>query len=546
MPRAIAIVVTDLERSRLGLPARVRHEVCGASVLSHTVARAAKVGAVRAVVLVHPVGQDVMAPLGGRKFGKPVMTFADPFGLVDRHTAMRRAARKWALSAWRGGLAGAGCYDELLPAGPLIAAMDDQKADSALLVGGDWPLVDPAISEQVLQRHLNQPLAMAFTFSQAPPGLAGVAVGRELLGEIAAKNGLFGRMLSYNPAQPQADPIGRDVCVAINHEVRGCMRRFIDDTPRSSALIDALAARLGDRFATANARTIAEAATQLDPTRFGNLPQQVTLELTPQRAVTGPITPQHYVQLNRPPMPTDAAIRLVEQMGAEQDIALTLGGLGDALLHPDVFRIIDAARNAGVLGIHVETDLLVDRPILEQLLRAPIDVVSVRLNADTAKMYETVMGGAPGDFKRVVENVQWLLSNRGESVLPWIVPRLVKTKATLADMETFFDRWTHVAGQAVIEPATTGAELMPLLAPLDMAPPRRRPCAQLDRRLTVQSDGRAALCDQDWLGRAPIGDANAAPLADIWLSMTGPRDLHRAGRWNEIEVCSRCTEWHRP
>jgi hypothetical protein len=533
-------------------------------VLEHTLARIARVSAVRAMVLVHPAAQDPMTLLGATRFGKPLAGHADPGNLTDAHHPMRIAARKWSLSAWRGGLAGAGCYDELLPAAPLVDAMKRHKAESALLVGADWPLVDPDLCQRVLEQHLSNPQAMAFTFSQAPPGLAGVAVGAPLLEQIAARQGLFGQMLSYNPRTPQADPIGRDVCVQIDAAVRSCNRRFIYDTDRSAAMIDAIADRLGNRLSSADAGAVADATHQVEADRpggFGRLPQQITIELTPQRAVAGPITPQQYVQFDREPMALDTALHIIEQLGADGDTAVTLGGLGDALLHENWLDIVEAAHRAGVFGLAVATDLLVDQGTLEKLLVAPLDVVSARVNADTARVYEAVMGD--DRFKQVTDNLQWLLAERADreqvepagdgenrarrpAALPWIVPHLVKTDQTLGDMETFFDRWLYFAGQAVIEPATTGCGLMPAQSPVAMAPPKRRPCLQIDRRLTILSDGRVAQCDQDWLGRGCAGDAAVTPLAEIWQSMNELRRSHRDERWGELALCGCCDQWHRP
>ena len=548
MPKAIALIVTDLQRSRLGLASRVAQHVGQMTVLEQTISRVAQVASVRSILLVHPEGQDPLALLSGRKFNKPLRAWAPPSPTSDPYLAMRTASRKWALTAWRGGLAGSSCYDELLPATPLAAALDHDMADSALLLGADWMLVDPDYCQQVLALHLANPQAMAMTFTQAPPGLGGLAISRQLLSNLAKQNGLIGHMLSYNPTAPQPDPIGRDVCVQIEPQVRNCNHRFIYDTDRSTAMIDRLAQQLGDRFSGASARTVAESVAGNEHARCSAyLPRQVTLELTPQRLVTGPFIVQTHVDMQRQPMPLDVASKIVSQLGSDGDTVLMLGGLGDALLYAQWEKVVRAAHEAGVLGIAIETDLLVDQPALEALVNLPVDVVSVRLNADTAHTYEVVMGA--NRFGEVVQKLQWLLSNRQEGDrpgLPWIVPRLVKTHQTLDDMESFFDRWVHFTGSAVIEPATTGCQLMPALSPVDMAPPKRCPCRQLDKRMTIHSDGRVALCDQDWLGRASPGNAVTTPLKQIWQSMDPLRLAHQEKRWDQLELCKVCREWHRP
>jgi hypothetical protein len=106
----------------------------------------------------------------------------------------------------------------------------------------------------------------------------------------------------------------------------------------------------------------------------------------------------------------------------------------------------------------------------------------------------------------------------------------------------------------VIDSPTTGLGLMPDLAVMDMAGPRRRACRQLSRRMTVLADGRVALCDQDWLGRwaaGRIGESGEAgkaggsgdDLAAAWRRLVQ--------RWREQGAgvvgapCDGCREWHR-
>ena len=570
MPNVIAIVPTRLNRTALGLKSLVSQRLAGSTVLEHTVARVARVKQVSKIVLLHGENEDPLSMLGSRDFGKPVCGFVDAHSLMYQEQERVAAARKWSLAAWRGGLGGALCYDELLPAGPMAAMMAEHEAGSALIVGADWLLVDPLICQQVLELHLEHPQAKQMTFTQSPPGLAGIAVGRPLIEGMAKKQGAsFGQIIGYSPTNPQADPIGRDVCVQVPAAVRSCVHRMIYDTPATAAVIERLADRLGDQFYDADAQMIVGAVADLGDggeCRFADLPQMVTLELTPRRQVSGPITPQHYVTIDRSDMALSVAGQIVSQLGQDQDTVLTLGGLGDALLYEDWEQVVVQAHEAGVLGIAIETDLLVDQPILERLLELPIDVVSVRLNADRAATYQKVMT-PPDDigdgFAKVIANLQWLINERnrrmrewpitqdakptaGRPGLPWVVPRLIKTADTLDDMETFFDRWVYCCGHAVIEPATCACGLAAELSPVRMSPPQRIGCRQVERRMTIHSDGRVAQCDQDWLGRACGGDTTVLPLKEIWRSMHSLRHSHTAGQWDELELCGPCHEWHRP
>ncbi len=578
----IGLIVTDLERTRLGLAARLGDRLGDRAVLGHTVRRMAAVPSVERIVLVHPSGQDPAAALGEARVGKPIATHADPNGLRDADTARWRAARKWALTAWRGGLGSASVFDELLPPGPLVETMAAHDAEAALIVGADWCLFDPSLGEAALKLHREAPEAMKIAFTQAPPGLAGVATSRAVLADFHAHRAAFAHALGYQPKAPTPDPIGRDANVPIPPAVRNCNRRFIYDTARGAALIGAVARRLGDRFEAAGAVEVVEACRAIEADEpdlpFRRLPQQVTLELTPRRPVRGSITPQHHVRFDRPDLDVDLGRRIIAQLdgaggngggaaakrgsdreanvsspGFGSDVALLLGGLGDALEHPAWDELVEAAVEAGVLGIGIETDLLCDDATLDRLIELPIDVIAVRINAGRAETYRRVMG--VDGFVRVMENLQRLYDGRkarasgvgaGEVGVPWLVPRMVKTGETLGDLEGFFDRWTMLLGHAVVEPARCGCGLMPELSPVSMTPPAREPCAQLGRRMSVLSDGTVALCDQDWQGRGALGDAKIESLADVWRKASGVAAAHREGRYAELTLCGSCGEWHRP
>ncbi|MFA9477022.1 SPASM domain-containing protein [Phycisphaerales bacterium AB-hyl4] len=555
----IALIVTDTKRSRLGHRARLGDVLGDANVLTHTLRRAATLSGVSRLVLVHPAGQAaaVAGLIAAERFDKPVQLFETPSEMMPTSDARWVAARRWAPTAWRGGLGGATAFDEVLPAAPLVAAMDEHNAESAVLLRAEWCLFEPAYAEGQLARHCEDPAAYKLTFSQAPPGLSCVVAHREALERLVSSQGSFGTGLTYQPRRPQGDPIGRDLNHAIPHTVRDMNRRFVYDTPRSVDLIRAIADQLGDDFASASAVTVTDAARAIEAEqrdwRWRRLPQQVALELTPSRAVAGPITPRHYVTFDRPNLDAGLAQRIVSQLGDEQtagDVALRLGGIGDALLHPQWDEIIIAAHEAGVMSIGVDTDLLCDEATLDRLHELPIDLLTVRLNADRAATYEAVMGEAR--FKQVTDNLQYLFDARrqrldeGKSAVRWIVPRMVKTAETLPDMESFFDRWMMVEGHAIIEPAQSGCGLMPEQSPVVMTPPRREACRQLGGRMTILSDGRVALCDQDWQGQAAVGEAQTTPLLELWRRLAEPAEQHAAGRFEVLDPCSRCREWHRP
>jgi len=558
-----ALIPTNTQTGFLGQPAELGAKLDGISVLEHTVRRAASIPQVEKIVLIHPPGQEPLSLINPSAINKPLLTHMDPGCLVDAQTPRLVSARKWSQPNWRGGLGGATCYDELLPPGPLVDALESHGGAAAYLVRADWCLFDPGYAQQQLDLLFQDVQAMKLIFTQAPPGLSGIAVSLDVLRKLRDSSASFGGILAYNPQQPHIDPVGRDVNSPIPPQVRDCTHRFIHDTPRCVAMLKMISNRLGGALLNADAITITDTyrAVQADDPamHYRWLPRSVTLELTPRRQATGPITPQHHVAIDRPDIDIDLALRLVEQIGEPQaggDITLLLGGLGDALLHPHWDKIVSKARDAGVFSVGIETDLLCDQDDLNKLLDLPIDLITIRFNADTAETYRKTMG-ADG-FKQVLDNIEWLFNERlrrGEmetgqqrarARLPWLIPSMVKTAQTLPEMESFFDKWTHYMGHALIIPSCEGCGLMPAMSPVPMQPPDRRPCRQVGQRMSILSDGMAALCDQDWLGRAPIGDTRAQTLLDIWRGSQRVAIAHAEHRWEELTLCGGCVEWHRP
>lgn len=557
MPSA-AIIPTDTQRGRLGHAAALGDRLAGDTVLTHTVRRAASIPSVDRVVLVHPPGQEPASLLDTTGIAKPVQCAADPSGSTDLSDVMTQqwvSARKWSMTAWRGGLGFSTVFDELLPPSVLLGGLDAAGCDAGIVVRGDWCAFDPVVGEAQLALHLEYPEAMKFTFTQAPPGLAGVALCRPVLEQLIENAASFGRALGYNTHKPTVDPISREANLAIPAAVRDCARRFIYDTPRSRRMLGRIADRLGSRFAEATGAEMVAALGEIerespDLAFTDGLPQLTTLELTPRRGVDGPITPHAYVDFERPDLEDAVAQSVFEQLGETGDVALMLGGLGDAMLHSGYREMIQSARDAGVMGVGLETDLLCDRDEAMALLDLPLDVVSVRFNADTAETYKNAMGRDV--FAKVAENLSGLVQERARRVEagrpggPWIAVKMVKTRETLPDMEGFFERWLRSGAMSVIEPACSGCGLMPEQSPIPMAPPLREPCRQLGKRLTIHSDGQVAQCDQDWLARAPLGDAKLEPLAEIWARAADRAKTHREGRAAELTLCGQCVEWHRP
>ena len=551
---SIAIILVDLNYGRFGHAADLLFELGSTTVLQHTINRVARIDGLDGIVLLHPEGQSLAglyeAPAGSVKAQEEVMQQRADDGWLR---SVIDSGRKWALTAWRGGIGGMTIYDELMPAYPLLSAMRACEAESAVVVRGDWCCVDPALASEQLGQHRSAPEAMKLIFTQAPPGLSPLIVHHSVLEDMVEHSATIANLICYNPKKPAIDPVGKDVNVQVPASVRDQYRRFIFDTPRAIDHLKAVADQLGDAFSEADAMAITDAsrAVELEHPEYQleRLPQQINVELSPRRPVDGPIVPQHYLDLGRAEMSTEMVDSVLEQLPAGGDTSVLFGGLGDALLHDDWYDIIERATRSGLLGVGIETDLLAETETITRLSKLPIDVIAVRINADTAQTYEKLMGSS--EFGHVIENMQSLFKFRNGNrqnntgFQGWVVPRLVKVGENLKDLETFFERWMTVCGWVVVDRALTGRGLIPEMGPVPMEVPRpadRPPeLHRIKQRLTVLSDGTVCLCGQDWLGRLPLGRLDATPLSEMWRDAGALAD--RLEQEDTSPICPACVEW---
>lgn len=86
---------------------------------------------------------------------------------------------------------------------------------------------------------------------------------------------------------------------------------------------------------------------------------------------------------------------------------VTLQGLGEPLLAPDIYRMIEYAAGRGVrMGFNTNGTLLT-RPRAERLVRAGLDWLHVSVDGATAATYESIRDGS--DFELVRRNVLGLV-----------------------------------------------------------------------------------------------------------------------------------------
>ena len=482
----------------------------GLTVLGATVARLARCTTIDSIVLMCEDEAATRRALGACRPAKPVEIVSVGTGVGA--PAFVRAARLFAAECWRGGLGGATVFDEVLDPAHAAPLMERLGIDAALVVGPAWCMVDPAICDELLKRHSQNPEQYRYVFSTAAPGLGACVISRSMMHELvrlrsqAGALGTFGAVLGYLPPAPMADPIGSRACVAATPAVRDAGWRFIADSAHAAQHLAQVVGTLGSEFSDGDAATIVDANERLLAARPIAAPGHVELLIAP--GVAGEWREQ-----------------AVEQLGAlRDDLRLTIAGAArcargvpreEPLLDPATPGHIRAARRAGVRALHVRTGLRAEGAAIDAMVAAGPDVVSVDLHAETAATYSAVTG--EDAFALARAGLEHLARSRGawpaadtssSAWHGWIVPRLTKCDASYAEMERFYDRWIMLCGWAVIDPlsvATSSERIGPLRTPTSKARRDTRTFMRIEPNGDVRGPNGGV-----------VGNAARESVSDVW------------------------------
>ena len=521
-----ALIPLDLSSGALGTPRRLDeplHE--GLNAVQVTLARLAGCTRLGGVVLMCEDEAAARRVVGTPPAGLQVRYEPVPPGSLPARAASLRGSRGWAGECWRGGIGYASVYDEVADPAVLAPAMARLGIDAAVCLGPDWCLVDPALVDLVIERHLQRPAAHRVAFAHTAPGLSACVVERGLVAELAARPdaGVFatvGATLGYVPVHPRADPVAKPWCVTASPGVRDAQRRFVADSPAGRALVESALAALGEQWRTASAERAVQAMAGVAESAAH--PDELILELCTGRRTSGPRGEwlRGGEPVERPCIAWSLAARLLREHAEAGGSRVTLFGAGDPLLHPDLQRIVGEAGGHG-LAVHVRTDLVGDERAIDALVESMPNVISVDLMAETAAAYRAVMGADL--FQHVRDNLARLLRSQGRAgglPTPWVVPRMTRCDAVYEEIEGFYDRWLLAAGAAVIDP-------LPMVLPGQRIEPLPRPEVaarrQWGRRLLVLCDGGVPVSERDLAGERTVADAGRDGLATAWRRVIAAR-----------------------
>jgi hypothetical protein len=551
--KVIATIQADLKVTPLGTRSRLGDVLSGSTVLRRTVERVCGAKSVEAVYVLCPVGDREACEQMLRGTRAIVRSFdAGP----SPWTGLVQTARKWSLHGWRGGIGGTTYFDEFTDIRLLCKLLDEVQADAALAVPAAAPLLDPGLMDQMIEHRRAAGDDITMTFTQAPPGIAGILLDASLVRQLAEKNIPVGWIFSYKPDDPSKDLIFQPTCCDIPAELRHAVGRLTADTDRSVERVSAL---LGDHAAP-DLATIGRWLTSREVTCTESLPREVEIELTTDDPYPEAFVRPRGTRLDaRGPIDLAVVKQIVGEIIRYDDALVVLGGFGDPLRHPRFVDVLETIRSVrrdgrGLYGLAVRTaaaDLTEEH--VEAMISREVDILSVLLDAWTPELYgklQSPSDPAAADLDGVLKRLDRLSDARQKrnSIKPTLVPEMTKSRDNAHELDEFHDGWLRRAGTVCISGYGHYARQLEDRSVICMAPSPRVACRRIRSRCVVLADGRVTLCDQDYNGGYAVGRIGEQSLEQLWLGQDFERvrTAHRQGRFDPTPLCASCDEWHRP
>ncbi len=214
-----------------------------------------------------------------------------------------------------------------------------------------------------------------------------------------------------------------------------------------------------------------------------------------------------------------------------------LHGLGEPLLHPQIFEFIDYAKKKGLrVGISTNATVL-DKQKNIRLLDKKIDYLILAIDGATKETYEKIRVG--GNFEQVEENIKNFLQLKNERKRKlFTVIQFITMEENEKEVDLFLKKWQGKGADVV--------RVKPKIALRDEDKKGRVKitpyCFHIFRQLNIYSDGTVISCCEDVHGRYPLGNVKKDNLKKLWNSqkMQNMRKKNFQNKRSQINICKTC------
>ncbi len=210
---------------------------------------------------------------------------------------------------------------------------------------------------------------------------------------------------------------------------------------------------------------------------------------------------------------------------------LCMHNWGEPLLHKDIFKMIEYAKNKGVYYVVMNTNgtLLTDK-MIDQIVDSKLDIIRFSIDG-SAETFKRVRGV---ELKKIEQNIN-KLKNVKETRRPELKMGVVFTieEDTEGDVEDYITHWKQIVDHVRLQPkliTSPRTEICP------------EPFGKDYGKLVVLWDGRVIPCCVDYNANLTIGSVQNNTIQNLWKNekMDLLRKQHLKGQFPD--TCANCNE----
>ena len=210
---------------------------------------------------------------------------------------------------------------------------------------------------------------------------------------------------------------------------------------------------------------------------------------------------------------------------------LCMHNWGEPLLHKDIFKMIEYAKNKGVNYVVMNTNgtLLTDK-MIDQIVDSKLDIIRFSIDG-SAETFKRVRGV---ELKKIEQNIN-KLKNVKEIRRPELKMGVVFTieEDTEGDVEDYITHWEQIVDHVRLQPkliTSPRTEICP------------EPFGKDYGKLVVLWDGRVIPCCVDYNANLTIGSVQNDTIQNLWKNekMDLLRKQHLNGQFPD--TCANCNE----
>ncbi|MBF0361121.1 MAG: radical SAM protein [Oligoflexia bacterium] len=215
--------------------------------------------------------------------------------------------------------------------------------------------------------------------------------------------------------------------------------------------------------------------------------------------------------------------------------SIKLSYRGEPLLNREIIKMVDYAKNKGVLDIYFNTNgMLLNKSVSSDLINAGLNRISISIDGTDKNNFEKIRVGA--NFDTILRNMEDLieLKNQRHSITPKI--RIQTVNFLDLDLDMYSKIWGKYADEiAVIDYKDESVREKGLIC-------NNWACPQLWQRMTIEWDGRILQCNNNDTRTLIKYNAWDSSIKEIWngTEVSDARTMHKKGLSHMVFDCDGC------